>query len=149
MAYNSAYKGSQVDAVVGAVLAKEKTWDDSVIIPGGAISTVPDILGEGPYIFEYTEEEDDLTADRIFYDNAVTGMEAKSVQAAVDMLFTSASNGKAKIAAAITGKGVNTESNDSFDTMAANIEMIEGGTDTSDADLRGAHCPWTRVETGV
>ena len=55
------------------------------------------------------------------------------MQAAVDMLFTSASNGKAKIAAAITGKGVNTESNDSFDTMAANIEMIEGGTDTSDA----------------
>lgn len=27
MAYNSAYKGSQVDAAVGAVLAKEGIWD--------------------------------------------------------------------------------------------------------------------------
>lgn len=27
MAYNSAYKGSQVDSAVGAVLQKEKTWD--------------------------------------------------------------------------------------------------------------------------
>lgn len=28
MAYNSAYKGSQVDSAVGAVLQKEKTWDN-------------------------------------------------------------------------------------------------------------------------
>ena len=27
MAYNSAYKGSQVDSAVGAVLEKESTWD--------------------------------------------------------------------------------------------------------------------------
>lgn len=30
MAYNSAYKGSEIDAAVGAVKAKEKTWDDKM-----------------------------------------------------------------------------------------------------------------------
>lgn len=30
MAYNSAYKGSEIDAAVGAVKTKEKTWDDKM-----------------------------------------------------------------------------------------------------------------------
>ena len=30
MAYNSAYKGSEIDAAVGAVKSKEKTWDDKM-----------------------------------------------------------------------------------------------------------------------
>lgn len=30
MAYNSAYKGSEIDAAVGAVKNKEKTWDDKM-----------------------------------------------------------------------------------------------------------------------
>lgn len=42
-------------------------------------------------------------------------------------LFTSVSNGKRKIAAAITDKGVNTASDASFDVMATNIRAIESG----------------------
>lgn len=40
-------------------------------------------------------------------------------------LFQSVSNGKQKVAAAITDKGVNTASNASFDIMASNIRQIQ------------------------
>lgn len=54
-----------------------------------------------------------------------------------DELFQSVSNGKSMVAGAITGKGVATSANDTFSTMANNIEAIEtgsgGGIDTSDA----------------
>lgn len=46
---------------------------------------------------------------------------------AINELFTSASNGKAQLAAAITGKGVDTAATDSFSTMAGNIESISAG----------------------
>lgn len=56
-------------------------------------------------------------------------------------LFQSVSSGKAKIAGAITDKGVTTSANDSFDTMSNNIRAIttggtilEGYVNTSDAD---------------
>ncbi len=42
-------------------------------------------------------------------------------------LFTSVSNGKTKIAEAITDKGVTTSANANFDTMASNIRSIETG----------------------
>ena len=46
---------------------------------------------------------------------------------AVKEVFTSVSNGKSLIASAITGKGVQTDATDTFDTMATNIEKIESG----------------------
>lgn len=42
----------------------------------------------------------------------------------VNECFQSASNGKSKIAAAITGKGINTAANASWDTMANNINSL-------------------------
>ncbi len=49
-------------------------------------------------------------------------------------LFTSVSNGKEVVAAAITDKGVQTASDATYDTMANNIRQIETGSiDTSDA----------------
>ena len=55
-----------------------------------------------------------------------------------NQLFTSVSSGKENVAAAITGKGIPTASNATFDIMARNIRNIPtggggGGTDTSDA----------------
>lgn len=57
----------------------------------------------------------------------------ESLVKAVNECFQSASDGKALIASAITGKGVNTDSGASFATMAGNIEAIKTGVDTSDA----------------
>lgn len=48
----------------------------------------------------------------------------KTVDAAINKLFTYASDGKTKVAAAVTGKGVNTPSSATFDQIAANIGKI-------------------------
>ena len=50
-----------------------------------------------------------------------------SVVSALTEVFTSAGNGKAAVAAAITGKGVPTAASDSYATMAQNIGNIETG----------------------
>lgn len=52
---------------------------------------------------------------------------------AVNECFRSASDGKALIASAITGKGVNTDSKATYAVMAENISSIQVGIDTSDA----------------
>ena len=52
---------------------------------------------------------------------------------AVNECFRSASDGKALIASAITGKGVNTDSGATYAVMAENIGSIQVGIDTSDA----------------
>lgn len=64
-------------------------------------------------------------------DNTNSVITADNVQGAIDQLFTSASNGKKKCADAVTGMGVPTASDATFDTIAANIKKIETGPDTS------------------
>ena len=80
----------------------------------------------------------DMSASNVSYDNVSSGMSSDNVQDAIDELFTSASNGKELIADAITGMGVSTSANDTYATMAGNIEKIETGIDISDATLTAA-----------
>lgn len=91
---------------------------------GGTVS-MGQSLGSGPYAISMTEEEEgDLTAAQVGYNNTATGMTATDVQAAITELFTSVSEGKAQIAGAITDKGVSTSGEASFQQMAANIAAI-------------------------
>ena len=53
---------------------------------------------------------------------------AQNIKGAINEVFQSASNGKTLVANAITGKGVATESSDSFQTMATNIGNIKTTT---------------------
>jgi hypothetical protein len=55
---------------------------------------------------------------------------ATDVEGALSELFTSVSDGKTLIAAAITDKGVSTSATDPFSTMATNIGSISGGGST-------------------
>ena len=80
----------------------------------------------------------DMSASNVSYNNDSSGMSSDNVQDAIDELFTSASNGKELIADAITGMGVSTSANDTYATMAGNIEKIETGIDISDATLTAA-----------
>lgn len=80
----------------------------------------------------------DMSASNVSYNNGSSGMSSDNVQDAIDELFTSASNGKELIADAIAGKGVPTSANDTYATMAGNIEKIETGIDISDATLTSA-----------
>lgn len=53
---------------------------------------------------------------------------------AIKEVFTSVSSGKSLIASAITGKGVQTDATDTFETMANNIGNIQG-------ESSGGNCP--------
>lgn len=80
----------------------------------------------------------DMSASNVSYNNDSSGMSSENVQDAIDELFMSASNGKELIADAITGMGVSTSADDTYATMAGNIEKIETGIDISDATLTAA-----------
>lgn len=84
------------------------------------------------------EDGEDVTKENI--ENALGYTPAS--QDDLDELFTSVSNGKALIAAAITDMGIETSSSDTFDAMSNNIKRIEseGGTVGLDTSLiRSTH----------
>lgn len=56
----------------------------------------------------------------------------KTITGAISELFQNASNGKTLIANAITGKGVDTNANESFRSMSDKIEEIKTGYDIGD-----------------
>ena len=101
---------------------------DAITVSGGGAVTMNSSIGSAPYVIEVSaEEEETISAAQVSYDNTATGMTATNAQSAITELFTSVSEGKAQIAAAVTDKGVDTAATDSFQTMAANIGQIESG----------------------
>lgn len=109
-----------------AAIAAAAPW---LSIPGGGTMQMGESLGGGPYTIEVTEDGEGgaLTAEQVGYNNEGTGLTATNVQDAVTELFTSVSEGKAAIAAAITDKGVETAADATFQQMAGNIEQISAG----------------------
>lgn len=86
-----------------------------------------------------TLEVEDTKARTDIGDIATLKTSAKdSIVKAVNEVFQYASDFKAKIASAITGKGVTTPKDATGDVMAANIAAIKTGTDTSDATATAA-----------
>ena len=65
------------------------------------------------------------TAEQIKYSNSTSRAQSTTVQGVVDELYTSVKDGKTQIATAITSKGQNTSSSDTFATMTANIRNIQ------------------------
>lgn len=104
--------------------------DNVVTADGGGEMEVEGNIGEGPYKFIFTDEEEPpLTADDVKYSGG-------TVKDALEQLFTSVDNGKDLIASAITDMGVDTKKDATFQQMADNIREIEtggGGIDPSDA----------------
>lgn len=105
---------------------------DAVTVPGSGKMVMGESLGDGPFVIEVTEDGEGgaLTAEQVGYNNEGTGITATNVQDAVTELFTSVSEGKAAIAAAITDKGVETAADATFQTMAENVAAIPGKTKT-------------------
>jgi outer membrane murein-binding lipoprotein Lpp len=69
-----------------------------------------------------------LSSDKVSYNKT-------TVKASLDNLFSDVENGKKQIAQAITNKGVNTLSTDSWDTIASNINNISIGILDADKTL--------------
>lgn len=107
-----------------AAIATAAPW---LSIPGGGTMQMGESLGAGPYTIEVTEDGEggDLSAAQVGYNNEGTGITATNVQDAVTELFTSVSEGKAAIAAAITDKGVATAADATFQQMAEKIGEIQ------------------------
>ena len=60
----------------------------------------------------------------------------KVITAKLNEVFQSVSDGKSKIAAAITDKGINTAVDATFNTMANNISKIEAGSSTQKDNMK-------------
>ncbi|MET7041015.1 phage tail protein [Clostridium botulinum] len=57
---------------------------------------------------------------------------AKDIKSSINELFISASNGKTKVATAITGKGIPASGSDSYDTLSNKIKNIKTGYTQND-----------------
>lgn len=68
-----------------------------------------------------------FTGDQEFERTLFGGEWRPWIETSPRKLFTSVSNGKAQVASAITGKGVQTASDATFETMANNINTISAG----------------------
>ena len=100
--------------------------ENVVTAPGGAEMEFSS--GEGPHKVTFSfEEEPPLTAEDIVYSDTQT------VKEAMEGLFTSVSDGKQRIASAVTDMGVPTAQDATFAQMEENIRQISTGGDASDA----------------
>lgn len=60
---------------------------DAVTVPGGGEIEMEESLGEGPHTFEFTaDDETAVSAAQVSYDGAASGLEAETVQGALDLL---------------------------------------------------------------
>lgn len=127
MAYNSAYTGPQVDGAVGSVIQNGEAWSGKQDSITGTQGQIVGFDNTGKPVAQNN------TASGVTFSPGSTGMSADNVQAAVTELFTSVSDGKSAVAAAITDMGVTTAADATFQQMADNIGQIQTGPDTSDA----------------
>lgn len=114
-------------------LVNKKYVDDKII------TELADPLGR---IESLENFRDNLKAEQVKLENA--NFSATNVHDGMTELFISVSSGKATVAAAITGKGVETAADASFKTMADNINAIltfnegtSGGTATASDIISG------------
>lgn len=111
------------------ILTGQVKNQNAITVPGGGSAEMGETLGLGPYTIEFDEEDNEnLTASSIEYNNETSSMKATNVQSAIDELFTDVSEGKTLIATAVTDKGVETAATDSFSTMADKIGQITTGS---------------------
>lgn len=61
--------------------------DDLVTVPGSGSIDMPETIGEGPYVIEFTDEDDPpISAVEVTYTNTTSGLMATNAQAAIDEL---------------------------------------------------------------
>ena len=75
-----------------------------------------------------------VNGDDFYVGNSSQNPIQLGLKSEIDSCFQSVSEGKSLIADAVTDKGVQTASDDTFQQMATNIGNIQTGTDTSDAN---------------
>ncbi len=113
--------GIPVGGTSGQILAKRSEADHDtqwIDPPASGVTSFNNRSGA------VTPENDDYEASQITFNTTGTTMHSVNVDAAIKELFQYASDGKTLIASAITGKGVTTASDATFQTMRDNILSI-------------------------
>lgn len=75
--------------------------------------------------------EEDISIDEVLDENSIRPVQNKVITKEINEIKKSVSDGKSKVASAITDKGVATLATDTFDIMAENIGKIQTGTSNS------------------
>ena len=81
---------------------------------------------------DWEETNSGITIDSVLSETSTNPVQNKVVTEKLNEVFQSVSNGKSLIASAITDKGVTTEADATFQTMADNITAISTETKTSE-----------------
>lgn len=88
-----------------------------------------------------------VTVDTELDETSENPVQNKAIATKLNEVFQSVSDGKAKLASAITGKGVQTDATDTFDTMAENVGNIKSGG--SDGTIRNIRAHFDRIANGA
>lgn len=115
------------DEILRNLITNKQDKNNAVSVEKGAQMIISESIGSGPFTIEIDEDEDgELSAVQVKYDNSTSGMTSTNIQDAVTELFTSVSEGKSLIAAAVTDSGIQTAADATFTTMAENAGNIVG-----------------------
>ncbi len=117
------YTDTQLKKVVEDVNANFKDTGDTLKTLNNGIANLQAKDNVIDKEIEALKEKDKALNNSISNNSSSIG----SLNTKYDQLFQSVSDGKSKIAGAITGKGVMTSADSSFDVMAANIRSIPTG----------------------
>ena len=104
---------------------KKKVWKTGDIMKQEDINNIENGIYEAHQELKNLHNYDDTEIKNIIGSGTLSTL-AKDLKGAINEVFQNASNGKALIAQAITGKGVATSNTDTFQTMATNISLISG-----------------------
>lgn len=122
---NLTYKGAAIEGGGGGIAELPIATTETLggVIVGNGLS-----IDESGVLSTNGEGGTAITIDDKLDSSSINPVQNKVITAKLDEVFQSVSNGKSKVAAAITDKGVNTAADATFDVMAENIKNIEGGT---------------------
>lgn len=91
--YDTENKNTDIFKYVDKKMADVPTPDDLVTVPGSGSIGMPPTIGPGPYIIEFTDEDDSpINASEVAYTNTASGLTATNAQAAIDDLAETLGN---------------------------------------------------------
>ena len=126
------------DEILRNLITNKQDKNNAVSVEKGAQMIISESIGSGPFTIEIDEDEDgELSAVQVKYDNSTSGMTSTNIQDAVTELFTSVSEGKSLVAAAVTDSGIETAADATFATIAENIGNIQNSTTYNVSYIKG------------
>lgn len=121
---NLTYKGNKIEGGSGGGLTDLPIATTETL--GGVIIGSGLSIDESGILSTNGEGGTTITIDDKLDSSSTNPVQNKVISAKLNEVFQSVSSGKIKVAAAITGKGVDTAADATFDTMAENITKIKG-----------------------